>query len=116
MHKEIGSGNFSRVFRATHRLDGVDYAVKRTKHAVEGDARRNQWLQEVQALAAVAAHPNIVQYYGAWAVRDDYDVTLCCACCVLARRAQRVCPSPPPPPATRTPIIQPQQTKLNKLH
>jgi hypothetical protein len=27
-------------------------------------------LQEVQALAAVGAHPNIVQYYSAWAEPD----------------------------------------------
>lgn len=28
------------------------------------------WLQEVQALAAVGAHQNIVQYYSAWAEPD----------------------------------------------
>lgn len=68
--KEIGCGNFSRVYRATHRLDGCEYAIKRTKRPVTEVAEKNQWLQEVQALAAVSSHPNIVRYYGAWAEPD----------------------------------------------
>lgn len=43
--KEIGSGSFSRVYRATHRLSGLDYALKRTRTPLTRDAERNRWLQ-----------------------------------------------------------------------
>lgn len=43
--KEIGAGNFSKVFRARHRLDGCDYAIKRTKQPIASDHDRNRWLQ-----------------------------------------------------------------------
>lgn len=124
--KECGRGGFSIVFRACHRLDGCEYALKRTKNPVTDNKERNVWLQvrqdyaicrdyaicwrqqrgrlcagsvragacpggrgptsqrapphdtlappllaqEVQALAAVGAHPHIVQYYSAWAEPD----------------------------------------------
>ncbi|GBF88132.1 wee1 kinase [Raphidocelis subcapitata] len=70
VHKEIGSGSFSRVVRATHRLSGLDYAIKRCRDALRRDSDRNRWLQEVQAHAAVGAHPNVVQYFDAWAEPD----------------------------------------------
>lgn len=68
--KEIGSGSSSKVFEVLHRIDGVKYAVKRSKHPVENEPMLNQWLQEVQVLAATGAHPNIVQYYSAWIEED----------------------------------------------
>jgi serine/threonine protein kinase len=43
--KEIGSGSFSRVYRATHRLSGLDYALKRSRNPLTRDAERNRWLQ-----------------------------------------------------------------------
>jgi serine/threonine protein kinase len=43
--KEIGSGSFSRVYRATHRLSGLDYALKRSRSPLCTDAERNRWLQ-----------------------------------------------------------------------
>lgn len=45
MLKEIGSGSFSRVYRATHRLSGLDYALKRTRSPLTRDSERNRWLQ-----------------------------------------------------------------------
>lgn len=62
----LGSGNFSKVYLAQHRLDGINYAVKRSTHRVCSDATKRQWVQEVHALAAVGSHPNIVQYHTAW--------------------------------------------------
>lgn len=41
----LGSGNFSKVYLAQHRLDGVNYAVKRSAHRVLSDAAKRQWVQ-----------------------------------------------------------------------
>lgn len=63
----LGQGAFSKVFSARHRLDGHDYAVKRSVAEVELDsAAFKQWVQEVQALRRARAHPNVVEYFGAW--------------------------------------------------
>lgn len=43
--KELGRGGFSIVFRATHRIDGCEYALKRTKSPVSDNKERNAWLQ-----------------------------------------------------------------------
>ena len=41
----LGTGNFSKVYLAQHRLDGVNYAVKRSAHRVCSDAAKRQWVQ-----------------------------------------------------------------------
>ncbi|DBB07912.1 TPA: hypothetical protein ACH3X3_009300 [Trebouxia sp. C0006] len=66
----LGTGNFSKVYLAQHRLDGVSYAVKRSIRPVCSDAIKRQWVQEVHALAAVGDHPNIVKYVTAWIEKD----------------------------------------------
>lgn len=33
----LGQGNFSKVFRARHRFDGREYAVKRTQREARPD-------------------------------------------------------------------------------
>ena len=68
----LGQGAFSKVFRARHRLDGQEYAVKRSiAEVVPGSLAVRQWVQEVQALAAVPPHPHLVQYYSAWREPGD---------------------------------------------
>lgn len=47
--KELGRGGFSIVFRATHRIDGCEYALKRTKNPVSDNKERNSWLQVCMA-------------------------------------------------------------------
>lgn len=66
----LGTGNFSKVHLAQHRLDGVNYAVKRSAHRVCSDAAKRQWVQEVHALAAVDSHPHLVRYHTAWIEKD----------------------------------------------
>ncbi len=41
----LGTGNFSKVYLAQHRLDGVSYAVKRSIRPVCSDAIKRQWVQ-----------------------------------------------------------------------
>ena len=69
--KEIGllnAGAFGQVFRATRRLDGYDYAVKKITFDATGysDESIQRVIREVQCLAAVNDHSNIVRYYTSW--------------------------------------------------
>ncbi|KXZ53818.1 WEE1 protein [Gonium pectorale] len=63
---ELGHGNFSKVYRSVHRLTGVAYAIKTNRNPIMTLQARNMWLNEMQALAAVQPHPNIVGLYDAW--------------------------------------------------
>ncbi|XP_052186202.1 wee1-like protein kinase [Diospyros lotus] len=64
--EEIGNGNFSRVFKVLKRIDGCLYAVKQSTTLLQQDADRRKALMEVQALAALGSHENIVGYYSSW--------------------------------------------------
>ncbi|EFJ41915.1 wee1 kinase-like protein [Volvox carteri f. nagariensis] len=63
---ELGHGNFSKVYRAVHRLTGVPFAVKTNRSPITTLQARNMWLNEMQALAAVQHHPHIVGLYDSW--------------------------------------------------
>ncbi|KAG6553898.1 hypothetical protein Mapa_004815 [Marchantia paleacea] len=69
--QEIGRGCFSRVYKTVNRIDGCFYAVKRSHRQLRQDSERKQALTEVQALAAIGAHRNIVRYHTAW-FESDY--------------------------------------------
>ncbi|KAE8009544.1 hypothetical protein FH972_005976 [Carpinus fangiana] len=64
--KQIGMGNFSCVFKVLKRIDGCLYAVKHSTRQLHQDAERRKALMEVQALAALGSHENIVGYYSSW--------------------------------------------------
>ncbi|XP_058087181.1 wee1-like protein kinase isoform X2 [Magnolia sinica] len=64
--EQIGSGNFSLVFKVLKRIDGCMYAVKRSIKQLHQDTERRRALMEVQALAALGCHENIVGYYTSW--------------------------------------------------
>ncbi|KAG7025573.1 Wee1-like protein kinase, partial [Cucurbita argyrosperma subsp. argyrosperma] len=71
--KQIGTGNFSRVFKVLKRIDGCLYAVKQSTRPLHQDIERllllvcpRRALMEVQALAALGSHENIVGYYSSW--------------------------------------------------
>ncbi|PIA44559.1 hypothetical protein AQUCO_01700272v1 [Aquilegia coerulea] len=64
--EQIGLGNFSRVFKVLKRIDGCMYAVKHSIRQLHLDTERTHALMEVQALAALGYHPNIVGYYNSW--------------------------------------------------
>ncbi|CAN6482934.1 unnamed protein product [Victoria cruziana] len=69
--QEIGCGNFSRVFKVLKRIDGCIYAVKHTIKQLHQETERRRALMEVQALAAVGFHRNIVGYYTSWFENDQ---------------------------------------------
>ncbi|KAG8058058.1 hypothetical protein GUJ93_ZPchr0002g26190 [Zizania palustris] len=64
--EQIGSGNFSNVFKVLKRIDGCLYAVKRSIRQLHNDRERRQAVKEVQALAALGSHENIVGYFTSW--------------------------------------------------
>ncbi|XP_077242478.1 WEE1-like kinase [Tasmannia lanceolata] len=64
--EQIGSGNFSHVFKVLKRIDGCMYAVKHSIRQLHQDTERRRALMEVQALGALGSHENIVGYYTSW--------------------------------------------------
>ncbi|KAJ6334528.1 hypothetical protein OIU78_011410 [Salix suchowensis] len=64
--QQIGTGNFSCVFKVLKRIDGCLYAVKHSTRQLHHEAERRKALMEVQALAALGCHENIVGYYSSW--------------------------------------------------
>ncbi len=44
LETELGHGNFSRVYRVTHRLTGLPYAVKTNRTPIQTLQARNMWL------------------------------------------------------------------------
>lgn len=68
--EEIGRGNFSRVYKVLNRLDGCCYAVKCSQSQLRLDSERKVALMEVQSLAALGPHKNIVGYHTAWFEND----------------------------------------------
>ncbi|XP_057965795.1 wee1-like protein kinase [Malania oleifera] len=64
--EQIGDGNFSRVFKVLKRIDGCMYAVKHSTRQLYQETDRRKALMEVQALAALGNHENIVAYYNSW--------------------------------------------------
>ncbi|XP_062022757.1 wee1-like protein kinase [Rosa rugosa] len=64
--EQIGRGNFSHVFKVLNRIDGCLYAVKQSIRQLHQDTERRKALMEVQCLAALGSHANIVGYYTSW--------------------------------------------------
>lgn len=67
---ELGHGNFSKVYRAVHRLTGTAFAIKTNKQPIHTLALRNQWLNEMQALSAAQGHPGVVALHDVWFEAD----------------------------------------------
>ncbi|KAJ0962798.1 hypothetical protein J5N97_027920 [Dioscorea zingiberensis] len=69
--EQIGLGHFGRVFKVLKRIDGCLYAVKCNIQPFRNDMERMRGLMEVQALAALGSHENIVGYYTSWFENDQ---------------------------------------------
>lgn len=61
----IAGGGFGSVFKAKHRLDGVEYAVKKVYIKSSDVDSIMSHLSEVKTIASLN-HPNIVNYKAAW--------------------------------------------------
>jgi hypothetical protein len=73
----IGSGSFGTVYRVRGKLDGIGYAIKKSRRRPHSQHERAAMMVEVQALAALSAQEDsdktccIVRYYSAW-IEDEY--------------------------------------------
>ncbi|XP_039155576.1 wee1-like protein kinase [Eucalyptus grandis] len=64
--EQIGAGHFGHVYKVLNRIDGCLYAVKQVTRPMCQDSERRKALMEVQSLAALGSHENIVGYYSSW--------------------------------------------------
>ncbi|XP_058802370.1 wee1-like protein kinase 1-A isoform X2 [Phymastichus coffea] len=69
--EQLGAGEFGSVYKCTHRLDGCNYAVKKSIKPVAGSVNEKNALNEVYAHAVLGKHQHVVRYYSAWA-EDDH--------------------------------------------
>ncbi|KZV32366.1 wee1-like protein kinase [Dorcoceras hygrometricum] len=74
--EKIGNGNFNNVFKVLKRIDGCLYAVKQSMRQLHQDAERRKALMEVQSLAALGFHENIVGYYSSWFENEQLYIQL----------------------------------------
>lgn len=61
----IARGGFGEVYKAQHRLDGIEYAIKKINMPADSIEIIQKQLVEVRALAKLN-HNNIVSYNAAW--------------------------------------------------
>lgn len=52
-------------------MDGLTYALKKSRKPVAGSVHEQAAIREVYAHAVLGVHPHIVRYYSAWA-EDDH--------------------------------------------
>ena len=65
----IAKGSFGNVYKCLNRLDGIQYAVKKSRKQYRNDSERQHMLQEVFAMAAACEQsscPHLLRYYHAW--------------------------------------------------
>ncbi|KAG7364188.1 serine/threonine protein kinase [Nitzschia inconspicua] len=64
----LNRGGFGSVFHVVRKMDGCDYAMKLITFDSVGYSNENiqKVVREVQCLAKVSEHPNIVRYYTSW--------------------------------------------------
>jgi hypothetical protein len=67
----VGKGTFGTVYHVKSKVDGMDYAIKRTKRTLRSGKDCSRNMQEVYALAAISDTNTILRYYSSW-VEDEY--------------------------------------------
>ncbi|XP_024882771.1 eukaryotic translation initiation factor 2-alpha kinase 1-like isoform X2 [Temnothorax curvispinosus] len=68
----IARGGFGEVYKARHRLDGIEYAIKKITMPTDRIEIIQKQLNEVRALAKLN-HTNIVSYNAAWIESSSYN-------------------------------------------
>lgn len=65
MDNFIATGAFGEVYKCTNLLDGITYAIKKTKKTIY-KSQEYFIRKEVYAHSVIGRHPNIVSYFTAW--------------------------------------------------
>lgn len=65
MDEFIATGAFGEVYKCTNLLDGISYAIKKTKKTIY-KSQEYFIRKEVYAHSVIGRHPNIVSYFTAW--------------------------------------------------
>ncbi|CAG8437029.1 10497_t:CDS:2 [Ambispora gerdemannii] len=66
----LGSGEFSRAYKARDKRSGRFYAVKRSKRRFTGIKARNESLEEVEILWEIGKHKHCVELISAWEQKE----------------------------------------------
>eukprot|EP00730_Choanoeca_flexa_P006372 TRINITY_DN12142_c0_g2_i4.p1 TRINITY_DN12142_c0_g2~~TRINITY_DN12142_c0_g2_i4.p1 ORF type:complete len:553 (+),score=139.07 TRINITY_DN12142_c0_g2_i4:254-1912(+) len=66
----LGMGEFGTVFKCRNKLDGLTYALKKSKKRISGLNEEQALLREVYAHAVLQDQPHIVRYHSAWEEDD----------------------------------------------
>ncbi|TQD76416.1 hypothetical protein C1H46_038044 [Malus baccata] len=69
---QIGSGYFSHVFKVLNIIDGL----KRSMKQLHQDTERRKAMMEVQSLAALGSHENVVGYYSSWFENEQLHIQM----------------------------------------
>ncbi|BDA41689.1 probable membrane-associated tyrosine- and threonine-specific cdc2-inhibitory kinase at N-terminal half [Coccomyxa sp. Obi] len=72
----IGRSPMSEVYRARHRRTGQLFAVKRSMRRFRSTADRDRSLQEIQAVASLPSHPNVVTLHRAWQQKGHFYIQM----------------------------------------
>ncbi|KAL4199632.1 hypothetical protein AMTRI_Chr03g145860 [Amborella trichopoda] len=64
--REIGRGSASKVYEGQEKKHGVLYAIKTSKQQFHNREEREYFMREVEAVAGLTEHPNVVKYYRCW--------------------------------------------------
>lgn len=64
--EQIGTGNFSCVYKAKNRIDGTLYAIKKSTRLLTQETQRKEAVKEVQALASLGYYEHVVGYHTSW--------------------------------------------------
>lgn len=62
----LGSGDFGDVYKCLKYMDGMTYAVKRTKGPVVNTTQEKIFKKEIHAHALLARMPHVVNYFSSW--------------------------------------------------
>ena len=90
----LDAGGFCKVFKVISRLDGSQYAVKRTERKLQSERERREALREVQAMAGLdeartAAANTSCASPGCWMSTTTCTSSSSCATPRSARRSRR---------------------------